>query len=136
MLPFLYLIKSQALLEGLYFNTRAGKVVWIYWDKVKSQVSEQFVWPFSLIFFFFNFKDAVKELHEAPFHMNTKLILIRKVSLSQNLLFFPTSHSEAGLALEKQKLVENCQKGKATESEVWKEHKSINWRFVLVSFGY
>lgn len=51
------------------------------------------------------------------FHVSKKLILTRKVALSQNLLFFPTSGSEAGLASEKQKLVENCQIVKATESQ-------------------
>lgn len=57
-------------------------------------------------------------------HVNKKLILIQKAASSQNLLFFSTSRSGAELALEKQRLGENCQIFKATGSQ--KFERNIN----------
>lgn len=75
--------------------------------------------------FFFNFKDAIKELHEVPFcsceqktYSNTESGIISKST------FFSTSCSGAELALEKQRLGENCQIFKATGSQ--KFERNIN----------
>lgn len=131
---FLYLIKSQALLEGLYFNSRAGKVFWIYWDKVKSQVSEQLVWTFSLTFF--NFKDTIKELHDVPFfsyehktYSNMESGIISKPAFFSYFTFWGwVGFRETKIGWKLSDIQSN------RGLDIWKEHKSLNWRLVLVSF--
>lgn len=64
---------------------------------------------------FFYFKDTIKELHDAPFFSyEHKTYSNMESGIISKPAFFPTSRSEAGSALEKQKLVENCQIFKAT----------------------